>query len=277
VTVKLSVLEYEVVDQVARITMDHPPVNALGLPFLEDFRAVLDRLSGGREARAVVLRSACDGFFSAGDDVRDLREIDPDTLATLVEALPRAHAMLKALESLPLPTLAAINGHALGGGLELALACDLRFMGSDSGRIGLPEVRLGMIPSLGGTQRLPLVVGKGKALEMMFKGLQLTPEEAEKIGLVNAVYPKSELEERALDYAARLARQATGAIAKIKRCVNVGLYEGFERGIAEEQKAFEENITAPDVSEGVTAFLDGRKPEFQGWNPEEPPARSRKR
>jgi enoyl-CoA hydratase/carnithine racemase len=261
---KLSVLRYEVVDQVARITLDHPPVNALGLSFLDEFEAVLGRLSRPREARAVVLLSAVPGFFSAGDDVRELREIEPETLRSLLAALPRAHALLDALESLPLPTLAAINGHALGGGLELALACDLRFMGSASGRVGLPEVRLGMIPSLGGTQRLPLVVGKGRALEMMFRGLQLTPEEAERIGLVNAVFPQSELEERTLDYAARVARQATGAIARIKRCVNTGLYHGLARGLAEEQKAFQENITSADVREGVEAFLSSRKPRFQG-------------
>jgi enoyl-CoA hydratase len=115
---------------------------------------------------------------------------------------------------------------------------------------------------------------------MMFKGLQLTPEEAEQISLVNVVYPKSELEEKTFDYAARLARQATGAIAKIKRCVNTGLYEGFARGLADEQKAFKENITSPDVREGVEAFLEGRKPEFQGFGSEEssaapePPAAS---
>jgi len=255
-----SVLRYEVVDQVARITMDYPPANALGIPFLDDFRVVLERLSQPAEARAVVLLSACPGFFSAGDDVRSLREIGPDTL----EALPKAHAMLDALESLPLPTIAAINGHALGGGLELALACDLRFMGSDSGRIGLPEVRLGMIPALGGTQRLPLLVGKGRALEMMFKGLQLTPEEAERIGLVNAVYPQAELEESVQAYAVRMARQATGAIAKIKTAVNTGLYQGLAAGLAEERRVCEENFTSPDVREGVDAFLEGRKPQFRG-------------
>jgi enoyl-CoA hydratase/carnithine racemase len=192
--------------------------------------------------------------------VRELREVRPETLA----ALPRAHALLDALESLPLPTIAAINGHALGGGLELALACDLRFMGEDAGRIGLPEVRLGMIPALGGSQRLPLLVGKGRAIEMMFKGLQLTPQEAERIGLVNAVFPQAELEERVQDYAARIARQATGAIARIKGCVNKGIREGFDQGLAEERRAVVENFESPDVREGVEAFLDGRKPRFRG-------------
>jgi enoyl-CoA hydratase/carnithine racemase len=258
--VKLTVLRYEVSDQVARIAIHNPPVNALDTRFLEEFEAVLDRLSQPGEARAVVLRSDCPGFFSAGDDVRELREIRPDTLA----ALPRAHALLNAVESLPLPTIAAINGHALGGGLELALTCDLRFMGEDSGRIGLPEVRLGMIPALGGTQRLPPLVGKGKALEMMFKGLQLTPEEAERIGLVNAVFPQAELEERVQDYAARLARQATGAIARIKGCVHAGIYQGTAQGLAEERRAVVENFQSPDVREGVDAFLAGRKPQFRG-------------
>jgi enoyl-CoA hydratase/carnithine racemase len=258
--VNLSVLGYEVVDAVARITLDNPPVNALDPRFLADLQTALDRLSQPGEARAVVLRSDCPGFFSAGDDVRELREIGPDTLALL----PEVHARLDALEGLPLPTIAAINGHALGGGLELAMACDLRFMGAGSGRIGLPEVRLGMIPAFGGTQRLPLLVGRGKALEMMFKGLQLEAEEAERIGLVNAVFPEEELEERVQDYAVRLARQATGAIAGIKRCVNTGLYEGMARGLAEEQRAVVENFQSPDVREGVEAFLSGRKPRFRG-------------
>lgn len=256
----LSVLGYEVVDRVARIAIHNPPVNALDMRFLQEFEAVLDRLSQPGEARSVLLRSDCPGFFSAGDDVRELGEIHPEILA----ALPRAHALLDALEALPLPTVAAINGHALGGGLELALTCDLRFMGEDSGRIGLPEVRLGMIPALGGTQRLPLLVGKGKALEMMFKGLQLTPEEAERIGLVNGVFPRSELEERVQGYAARLARQATGALGRIKGCVHTGIYQGTAAGLAEERRAVVENFQSPDVREGVDAFLAGRKPQFRG-------------
>jgi enoyl-CoA hydratase len=256
----LSVLKYEVVDAVAVITMDHPPVNALGPPFLEDFERVLGHLRDQKEARAVLLTSACPGFFSAGDDVPALQELDED----LLDTLPRALALLDALEALPLPSVAAINGHALGGGLELALVCDFRFMSADSGRIGLPEVRLGMIPALGGTQRLPLLVGKARAIEMMFKGLQLTPEEAEKAGLLNAVFPQESLYERSLDYATRLARQATAAIARIKNCVNIGLREGLERGFAAESQAFRENIASPDAREGVAAFVAGRKPVFKG-------------
>ncbi len=257
---ELSVLQLEIMDNVAVVKMNNPPVNALGPAFLDDFGRILDDLANSKKARALVLASECPGFFSAGDDVSALREIDDD----LIALLPNVHALLNALEALPIPTVAAINGHALGGGLELALTCDFRFMGEDSGRIGLPEVRLGMIPGFGGTQRLPMVVGKTKAVEMMFKGLHITPEEAKQISLINDVFPQAELYEKSLHYARRLARQATGAIAHIKKCVNVGLQKGFEEGLAAEQKAFHENIFTPDAKEGVEAFLSNRKPEFTG-------------
>lgn len=256
----LTVLRHEMIDSVAVVTMNCPPVNALGPDFLDDFERILGHLRGAAEARALLLTSACPGFFSAGDDVAALAELDD----RLLDLLPRAHGLLAALEALPLPTVAAINGHALGGGLELALVCDFRFMGADVGRIGLPEVRLGMIPALGGTQRLPQLVGKGKAIELMFKGLQLTPEEAEKIGLVTAVIPAEELYDRSLDYAARLARQATAAIARIKHCVAVGLRDGLASGLAAEREAFRQNITSSDAREGVAAFLAGRPPVFTG-------------
>ena len=256
----LSVLKFKLVDQVAVVNMNHPPVNALGIPFLDDFYKVLNRLNDLHDARAVVITSDCPDFFSAGDDLHSLRRMDQQTF----EKLPRAHALLDLIETLPLPTVAAINGHALGGGLELAMVCDFRFMGADSGLVGLPEVRLGLIPALGGTQRLTRLVGKAKAIEMMFKGLQLTPAEAQAIGLVTDVYPQEELYARSLDYAARLSRQATAAIARIKRCVHTGLNEGLRSGLKAEIEAFKENIASPDAKEGVAAFLEGRKPRFKG-------------
>ena len=255
-----SVLEFEIVDNVAVITMNCPPVNALGISFLEDFTDVLDKLKTGKEARAVLLTSSCQGVFSAGDDVASLKEIDDD----LTNMLPKAHALLNELEELPLPTVAGINGHALGGGLELALACDFRFMAEDSGHIGLPEVKLGMIPSIGGTQRLPPLVGKAKAVEMMFKGLMLTPGEAKEVGLVNDVFSKDDLYDRSFDYALRLSRQATRAIARIKECLITGYREGFEAGLSMEFETFKKNIVSPDAKEGIDSFLSGRKPDFKG-------------
>ncbi|MBN2284734.1 MAG: enoyl-CoA hydratase/isomerase family protein [Deltaproteobacteria bacterium] len=254
------VLEYGVIDDVAVITMNNPPVNALGIQFLEDITTVLDQIESPGAARAVLITSSCPGFFSTGDDVGPLKDIDDE----MINMLPAAHAFLDRLEALPLPTVAGINGHALGGGFELALACDFRFMGRDSGSIGMPEVRLGMIPVMGGTQRLPQIVGRAKALEMMIKGRALTPGEAKESGIVTDIFPQEELFERSLEYARRLARQATMAIGRIKRCVMTGLKDGFDAGMAMEFQTFRENIRTHDAREGIDAFLTGRRPEFRG-------------
>jgi len=255
-----SVLKFEITENVAIIRLNNPPVNAMTPEFFEDFEKLLEIMGKTEGIRAAIIASDCQGFFSAGDDITKLKDIDED----MVALLPRVHSMMNGVESLPVPTVAAINGHALGGGLELALTCDFRFMGDDSGRIGLPEVRLGMIPAFGGTQRLPLLVGKSKAIEMMYKGLQLAPEEAKQIGLINDIFPQDKIFDMSFDYARRLARQATGAIAKIKKCVHVGLCEGFEKGLLAEQAAFKENIFTDDAKEGVDAFLSKRTPEFTG-------------
>jgi enoyl-CoA hydratase/carnithine racemase len=255
-----TVTSFDTIDAVGVIKMHNPPVNALGPEFLEDFIHILENLEKSDTIRSVLLASDCPGFFSAGDDIEGLKQIDD----RLVALLPQVHAMLDTFEALPLPTIAVINGHALGGGLELALVCDFRFMGEDCGRIGLPEVRLGLIPAFGGSVRLPTIVGKAKALEMMFKGLQITSDEALNIGLVNGVFPQEDLFEKSLDYARRLARQATGAIGRIKQCTLAGLRQGFKKGMAMERAAFKENIVTHDAKEGIDAFLSGRKPEFKG-------------
>lgn len=255
-----SLLKYEIDRDVAVVTMNNPPANGMSQEFLFEIEDAVKRLNNEESARAVVIASACEGFFSAGADLEMLKEIGGDTL----DMLPRAQAIFNAMEDVPLPVVAAISGHALGGGLELALNCDFRFMARGSGRIGLPEVRLGLIPSFGGTQRLPMIVGRAKALEMMIRGLQLKPDEAKEIGLLTDVFEADELMVKSLDFARRLAKQATGAIARIKRCVNVGGREGFERGIVEEARAFRENIDTKDAREGIDAFLTGRRPKFTG-------------
>jgi len=256
----LNVLQFEMMDSIAIIKMNHPPVNAMTHTFLEDLNQVLHHVREKVRPRALLLTSDCSGFFSAGDDINTLQNID----SSLIKLLPEVHSTMDNFEQLPFPTIAVINGHALGGGCELAMVCDFRFMGDNSGRIGLPEVRLGMIPVFGGTQRLPQLVGKAKALEMMIKGLQLEPKNALKTGLINDIFPQSEIFERSLDYAKRLARQATGAIARIKACVYEGYHGGIEKGLAKEIEVFGENIESHDAKEGVLAFLEGRKPNFIG-------------
>lgn len=253
-----QVLRFEKKDEIALITMDHPPANALGEPFLLAMEEIVGELNNPGAARALVIKSAVPGFFSAGDDVAKLVEITDEHIALL----PRVHALLNRLEALPLPSIAAINGHALGGGLELALACDFRYMAAGSGKIGLPEVRLGMIPSFGGTQRLPAIVGRAKALELMIRGWMLDPEEAEKMGLVNGVFAPEEMDGKVMDLAKRLSRQATSAIAKLKECVLAGAYGGFGKGLEAELRCFGENIRHENAKEGVLAFLENRKPRF---------------
>ncbi len=255
-----KVIRYEIKDQVAIIALNNSPVNALDLPCFTELKTIVEDLQRNKEARAALLTSDCPGFFSVGDDLNSLKEIDED----LVKRQPEVHQLFNAFEALPLPTLAAINGHCLGGGLELALLCDFRFMAAGESRIGLPEVRLGMIPAFGGTQRLWPLVGKGRALEMMIKGLQILPEEALEAGLINRVIAPDKLYEEAFDYCVRLARQATGAIARIKQCVNTGIASGINAGMKKECNAFLENIFTDDAKEGVNAFLEGRKPQFGG-------------
>jgi len=256
----LSVINFKIKKSVAVVTMNNPPVNALTPEFLEDFEKITTTIKKNKEIRAALIASDCPGFFSAGDDLNTLKDINEDMIALL----PRVHNAMNLFENLEIPTVAAINGHALGGGLELALTCDFRFMSKDCGFIGLPEVRLGMIPAFGGTQRLPMLVGKTKAIEMMFKGLQITPEQACQIGLVNEVFSQEEFFEKSFDYARRLALQATKAIACIKKCVREGMHQGFDKGLEIELKTFKENIFSNDAKEGVDAFLSGRKPEFKG-------------
>lgn len=253
----LKVLRYDTQEKVAIVTMNHPPINELGLPFLFDFEAVLDEIRATK-MRAMVITSSCPGFFSAGDDVKKMKDFDP----TFFDHHERVHALLDAIETLPIPTIAAINGRAFGGGMELAMTCDFRFMGDDSGRLGLPEARLGLIPAFGGTQRLTQLVGKAKAIEMIYHGLMIKPEDADRIGLITAVHPQEEVVAKSIEYALHLSRKAIDTIGRIKHCINVGLREGFDRGLQAELNACKENLGTPDAQEGVAAYLEGRVPRF---------------
>ena len=257
---KYTLLGFELIEAVGVITLNNPPANGLSPKLLEEFSLVIEQIKNTSNVRSVLIQSACEGFFSAGADLSLLTDLTDD----LVGLLPKAQEIFNNLEFLPVPVVASISGHALGGGLELALACDFRFMAKDSGRVGLPEVRLGLIPSFGGSQRLPQIVGRAKALEMMIKGLQITADEARDIGLVTEVFLPDELSEKSMDYAKRLALQATGAISRIKQCVLSGYREGFMKGLEKEVKCFGENIRTFDAKEGVEAFLSVRKPEFKG-------------
>jgi enoyl-CoA hydratase len=244
-------------EQIAVVTLDRPPLNAIDAQLVTELAAATAELAADDATRAVVLRSAVEGVFMAGADLVEFERIASEAeRATLVQDVFTAFA------ELPQPTVAAINGHALGGGLELALACDFRFLARAEGALlGLPEVRLGLLPGAGGTQRLTRLVGPGHATELIMKGLQLSPQEAVDEGLVHFLVEPEELEERARDYAVRLARQAPLALRGIKRAIRAA---GRADGFAVERDAFREVLASEDAERGVKAFLEGEKPSFSG-------------
>jgi enoyl-CoA hydratase len=245
-------------EQIAVVTLDRPPLNAIDEQVVTELAGAISDLAGELETRAVLVRSTVEGVFMAGADIHEFERIADEG----VERALLAQAVFTQLAELPQPTVAAINGHALGGGLELALACDFRFLArADGALLGLPEVRLGLLPGAGGTQRLTRLVGPGRATELIMKGLQLTPDQAAEAGLVHFLVEPSELEDRARDYTVRLARQAPIALRGIKRAIRAAVSPD---GLAVERDAFREVLQSDDAQTGVKAFLAGEKPTFSG-------------
>ena len=251
-------LERSTDERIAVLTLDRPPLNAIDEQLVTELAGVTAELAEDSETRAVLVRSALGGVFMAGADIREFERI-------AVEGIDRAllvQEVLTAFAALPQPTVAAINGHALGGGLELALACDFRFAArTDGALIGLPEVRLGLLPGAGGTQRLTRLVGTAKATELIMKGLQLTPEQAAEAGIVHFLVEPDDLQERSRDYTARLARQAPIALRGIKRAIRAAWSPD---GLEVEREAFREVLASEDAQTGVRAFLEGERPTFSG-------------
>ena len=243
---------------IAVLTFDRPPLNAIDEQVVSELAAATEELAADASVRAVLVRSALEGVFMAGADITEFQRVT-------TEGVDRAlifQQVLTRFAELPQPTVVAINGHALGGGLEVALACDFRFCARTEGAlIGLPEVRLGLLPGAGGTQRLTALVGPGRATELIMKGLQLSPEQAHADGIVHFLVEPGELEEQARDYTVRLARQAPIALRGIKRSIRAA---GTPEGLAVEGEAFREVLSSQDAQAGVTAFLEGEKATFSG-------------
>jgi enoyl-CoA hydratase len=245
-------------ERIAVITLDRPPLNAVDEQVVTELDAATSELAADAETRAVLVRSALEGVFMAGADIHEFERIAEEG----IDRALLAQEVFTRFAELPQPTVAAINGHALGGGLELALACDFRFLGRAEGAlIGLPEVRLGLLPGAGGTQRLTRLVGPGRATELIMKGLQLSPEQAADSGLVHFLVEAGELEEQARDYTVRLARQAPIALRGIKRAIRSAW---SPEGLAVEGDAFREVLGSEDAQTGVTAFLEGDRATFTG-------------
>jgi enoyl-CoA hydratase len=246
---------------VAVITVNRPQVlNALNFSTIDDLRRAALALKHDAGVRAIVITGAGEKSFAAGADINELAVQSP---AQGKELALRGQHVFDLLENLGKPVLAAINGYALGGGCELALACTLR-VAADTARIGQPEINLGIIPGYGGTQRLGRLVGKGVALELLLTGKQITAAEALQIGLVNRVVPAAGLLSDAKALAAELAGKAPIAVQYIIEAVNRGLEVSFDKGQFLEATLFGLVASTDDMREGTKAFLEKRKPDFRG-------------
>ena len=256
----LETLELTREDGVAIVSINNPPMNVINLAMGDDLITVCDELASDTSVRVVVFRSANPGVFIAGADISLLGQLNADTLAEF----QRVAGVMDRVAALPQPTIASLGGVTLGGGFELALACDFRFMGDGFGEIGLPEVRLGLLPGGGGTQRLPRIVGAARATEMLIKGMRYTPQQAHELGIVHKVVPADELDAEVAKYARSLAAQAPLAVQAIKRLVRASFEQPGESGLALEKELFLELAASGDAKEGIAAFFEGRKPAFSG-------------
>lgn len=246
---------------VATVTVNRPDVlNALDAATVSGLTSVMSELRDDDGVRAVVLTGAGERAFVAGADINELSKLDPLTARTLAE---RGHYLCGLIECLGKPVIAAINGFALGGGCELALACTLR-IASATAKLGQPEIGLGIIPGFGGTQRLPRLVGSGRALELLLTGAPIGAEEAWRIGLVNRVVGPEALKEVAHQLASTIAQQAPIAIRAILDAVRHGSSMSLPDGLAFEASTFGVINGTADAREGTMAFLEKRQPQFTG-------------
>ena len=246
---------------VALVKINRPKVlNALNADTLRELKGALKEVEGRKDVRAVILTGEGDKAFVAGADIAAMKEMNP-TEALVFSRL--GHDTLGMIEKLTKPVIAAVNGFALGGGLEIALACDFIYA-SEKAKLGVPEVTLGIFPGFGGTQRLPRLIGKGRAKELIFTGGMIDAPEACSMGIVNKVFPADTLMEEALKTARTIAQNGPVAVSTAKSSVDAGYDMGGVEGEAIEITAWAAVFATHDQKEGMGAFLEKRKPQFKG-------------
>ena len=246
---------------IALIAINRPEkLNALSGAVIAELRDAFERIQKDPAIRASILTGAGEKAFVAGADIRELTALSPVEMRAMAR---RGQETFRLLETSSKPSVAAINGYALGGGLELAMACTVRFA-SDNARMGQPEVKLGLLPGYGGSQRLPRLVGRGRALELLLAGEPITAAEAHRIGLVNAVVPRAELLTYSRAWLGKVLANAPVAVALTMEAVDVGLDAGLEEGLRLEAASFGLCAATEDCREGTRAFLEKRKPAFAG-------------
>ena len=258
-----KLIQYEVVDGVAVITMHDPPANTYTHEMMREMDEAILSARFDEAVHVIVLRGAGEKFFSAGANINMLQTSDPYFKYYFCL---HANETLNRLEQTPKLVIAALNGHTVGGGLEIALACDLRIARKGGGKIGLPEVTLGVLPGTGGTQRLGRLLGKSRAIELMVEGRMFDFEEALELGLVNKIYEGDDFFGQIMDYARQFVppNTASRAVGRIKRAVCSGVEVPFSEGLAIERELQQLLFQGSDAKEGLNAYIEKRPPEFTG-------------
>jgi len=256
-----SNIMFETTDGISTITFNRPKaLNALNSDLLDELDRALQEISGNEEIRVLVLTGAGEKAFVAGADITELAKLD--TLSAKV-FINKGLSIINKIAELPIPAIAAVNGFALGGGLEIAMACDFIYA-STSARFGQPEINLGLIPGYGGTQRLPRIIGIGRAKELLLTGKMISAEEAYRLGIVNRILAPDALMGEAMNIAREMATKGKVALRAIKQAVNYGLNVDLASGLRIETDAFAVCLASSDAKEGTSAFLEKRKPLFKG-------------
>lgn len=241
------------------LTLNKPPANSYDMDFMQQLGQQIQAAAADDAARVVIVRSALGRFFSGGADIKAFTQGTSEQNMAMVQA---AHASLGQIAQIPKLFIALIQGNALGGGLEIALACDLRFAAEGEYFLGLPEATLGLLPGNGGTQRLPRLIGWSKALDLMITGRRLSPSEAHQVGILDQLFPTSVAEAQTREYAETLANGAVGAIGAIKLAVHRGIGLPLDEGLAVERELLEPLFSGPEGREGLQAFLEKRRPRY---------------
>ena len=256
-------VNYRVERGMAVLELNDPPANTYSYEMMRELDDAILRARFDDEVQVIVLTGAGEKFFCAGANIQMLAEVTPQFKYFFCL---HANETLNRLEQTPKLVIAALNGHTVGGGLEIAMAADIRIARRGAGKIGLPEVTLGVLPGTGGTQRLARLIGKARAIEIMALGSTFDFEEAEKLGLVNHVFEKENFLPQVLDYAAQFVppAKASRAVGHIKRAVQSGLEVSFESGLALERELQQQLFQSADAAEGLSAYVEKRKPSFKG-------------
>ena len=258
-----ALVTYRAEDGLAIIELDDPPANTYTYEMMRQLDEAILRARFDDTAHVIVIRGAGEKFFSAGANIAMLNKVTPRFKYFFCL---HANETLSRLEQTPKLTIAALNGHCVGGGLEIAMACDIRLARENAGKIGLPEVNLGVLPGTGGTQRLARMVGKSLAIEMMVKGETFSFDRAKELGLVSEIFPTKTFWEQVVLYAKQFCppNKASKAVGLIKRSVQSGAEVPFEYGLAIERELQQQLFQSEDAKEGIAAYNEKRVAEFKG-------------